>query len=312
MLRQRLIYGSLLAVIVLSVLLLDGYLSTLPGPIWRPLAAFDAGRWLCNGGLATVTILVFTWLAAWELGQFSRIAGNQPFVLEAQIFAAGLVIGPYVSFNLSALTGWADESWGLLWIAIAIGVIFYSQASQRRTANAMGNLASTLFIIVYAGMAGYLTRLRMEVGGFQGIVVLLFTVFTVKMTDMGAFFVGSALGRHKMIVWLSPRKTWEGFFGGIVVAVLFSLTAGSLLTSWGLLPQGRGLLSPPAGLLIFGVLMGLFATAGDLCASLLKRDVAIKDSGNAIPGMGGVLDVLDSPLLAAPAAWFFWTRLLML
>lgn len=62
-------------------------------------------------------------------------------------------------------------------------------------------------------------------------------------------------------------------------------------------------------LLLLGVLLGIFSVAGDLCASLLKRDAAVKDSGATFPGLGGVLDVLDSPLLAAPVAWLFWTRI---
>ena len=85
---------------------------------------------------------------------------------------------------------------------------------------------------------------------------------------------------------------------------------GAALCRAGIITLPDGLLAYPWGLVLFGLLMAIFSVAGDLTASLLKRDAAVKDSGQVIPGMGGVLDVLDSPLLAAPVAWFFWTRLL--
>jgi phosphatidate cytidylyltransferase len=311
LLRLRLIFGSLLTFIVLAALLIDGYLSTLPPSGWT-IGAFDAGRWLFNGTLCTVTVLIFSSLAAHELVRFFRAGGQRPFGLAAQFFVAGLVVGPYISFNLQAITNWADESWGLLWISAAAAFLFLAQAARYGTENAMGNLSATLFIIIYAGMAGFMPKLRMELRGWEGIAALLFSTFTVKMTDTGAFFVGSLLGRHKLIEWLSPKKTWEGFFGGLALTIAFSYGVGSYLYGNGLLNLGSGWLAYPWGLLIFGLLMGLISTAGDLCASLLKRDAALKDSGNVIPGMGGILDVLDSPLLAAPAAWFFWTRLVHL
>jgi phosphatidate cytidylyltransferase len=127
------------------------------------------------------------------------------------------------------------------------------------------------------------------------------------MTDTGAYFTGRWLGRHKLIPWLSPNKTWEGLAGGIVVALLCAVGVGYWLHAAQLAPR------PPAGPLIgwlalFGLLMAGLSVAGDLSASLLKRDAAVKDSGTALPGLGGILDVLDSPLLAAPVAWLFWTR----
>jgi phosphatidate cytidylyltransferase len=226
------------------------------------------------------------------------------------LFAAGLVIGPYLSFNLRHEADWYDESWGMLWVSIALGVAFLWQAVRRGTENATQNVASAVFIIVYTGgLAGYMTRLRMEIGGYEGVAILLFSMFLVKITDVGAFFVGRAFGRHKLIPWLSPQKTWEGFFGGLIVAVVCSVAVGSYLHYGDITRLTEGPLAYPWGMVWFGLLMALFSVAGDLVASLLKRDAAVKDSGKVLPGMGGVLDVLDSPLLAAPVAWFFWTRL---
>lgn len=313
MLRQRVLSGSLLTVGVIALLLADGWLASRPYPQW-PLAGIDLGPWLCNGALSTLLVLVLSALAAREVIGFVRMAGYRPNRVVVQLFAAGLVVGPYLSFNLRQEADWYDESWGMLWVAIALGLAFLLQAIRRGTQRATLNVASAIFIIVYTGgLAGYMTRLRMEVGvesgGFTGIAVLLFSNFLVKVNDVGAFFSGRLLGRHKLIPWLSPKKTWEGFFGGVAVTVVCSLTIGHWLHHAGVITFPEGPFAHPWGLLWFGLLMAFFSVAGDLVASLLKRDATVKDSGDSIPGMGGVLDVLDSPLLAAPMAWFFWTRL---
>lgn len=309
MLRQRLISGSLLALFLVGVVVLDGYLSSLIPPL-RPHVEFDVRYWLLNGALATTVLLGMTMLAVRELLAFARVSGLHPFGRLAYFFAAGLIIGPYISFNLELLSGWKDESWAIVWLAVALGLGFYLQAARHRAEHAMMNLAVTIFIIFYSGgLAGFFTRLRMEVGGWQGATLAVFSIFAVKITDIGAFFVGSAVGRTKLIEWLSPKKTWEGFFGGVGSAIVCSIALGLYLIHVGAItPSFRGL-PDMVGLALFGLTMGVTSVAGDLCASLLKRDAAVKDSGQVIPGMGGILDVIDSPLLAAPVAWFFWTRI---
>ncbi|MFQ5806498.1 MAG: phosphatidate cytidylyltransferase [Phycisphaerae bacterium] len=307
--RQRVISGSLLAAGIIVLLLLDGWLSARVR-LWWPVAGIDVGPWLCNGAISTLLVLILSALTAREVTRFVRMAGYRPNRMVVQLFAAGLVIGPYLSFNLRQEADWYDESWGMLWVSIALGVAFLLQALRRGTENAALNVASTIFIIVYTGgLAGYMTRLRMEVGGYQGSAILLFSMFLVKMTDVGAYFTGRLFGRHKLIPWLSPNKTWEGFVGGMLATIVCAVGVGSYLHHAGIATLANGPFAYPGGLICFGLLMAVFSVAGDLAASLLKRDAAVKDSGELIPGMGGVLDILDSPLLAAPVAWFFWTRL---
>ena len=310
-LRTRLLVGIPLAVLIVGALLLDGWLAARPPPK-LPIAGLgvDLGPWLTHGALCTAVVLVLTVAATDELVKLARARGHRPFGLTAQIFAAALVIGPYVSFNLSPLTGGYDESLGMLWLTVGLGFVFLLQALTRGAQNAMENLSSTLFIIFYAGgLAGFMTKLRMEIGGSAGVAMLLFSIFLVKMTDTGAYFTGRALGRHKMVEWLSPKKTWEGFAGGLVTTVVCALALGTWLHHAGLARIDERYISYPWALMLLGLLLGLFSVAGDLCASLLKRDAAVKDSGQALPGLGGVLDVMDSPLLAAPVAWFFWARM---
>ncbi len=311
LLQKRLFSGLLLSALLLALLLTDLFLSSLTPPQWVvPGTKINLAHWLYNGAISSLLVLGFTWMAARELVNFARNLGFRPLGKVAQVFSAGMVLAPFVAFNFKEGLLLGNESWGVLWMAMAVGFSFFMQAVRRGTENAMVNIACTQFIILYAGgFAGFLTKLRMEVGGPRGMLLMLLSVLIVKMTDTGAYFFGSWFGKHKMVPWLSPKKTWEGFVGGILTAVAVAWICAVLLERNGI-PVGPVQHLPfAARVLLLGVSLALFSVAGDLCASLLKRDAAVKDSGDSLPGLGGILDVLDSPLLAAPAAWFFWTRL---
>jgi phosphatidate cytidylyltransferase len=120
------------------------------------------------------------------------------------------------------------------------------------------------------------------------------------MCDTGAYFTGRAIGRHKLIVWLSPGKTWEGLIGGVItsslVGLLFAWLSQRFLSPGDHVPLHLGA--------IWGCIFGLVGQFGDLMKSLLKRGAGIKDSSSLLPGLGGVLDVLDSPLMVAPVAYW--------
>jgi len=308
-LLQRVTSGVVIGASLLGAMILDGWLAErfVSEP---PRGGFDVVAWLCNGAVSTFIILALALMCAREVTHFLRTTGYRPNRLVAQFFAAGLVVGPYLMFNLDPDTPWRYESWGMLWISLALFMALVLQAARRGAESAAVNVAAVLFVIVYVGgLAGYMTRLRMEIGGAAGVLVLFFSVFIVKANDMGAFFTGRAFGKHKLIPWLSPKKTWEGFAGGLLASVLMSVLIGPMLPEAVVEGLRASPLGYPWGFIWFGLLMGLLSVAGDLAASLLKRDAHMKDSGAVIPGMGGVLDILDSPLLAAPAAWFFWTRL---
>lgn len=297
-----------MAIGVVAVMWLDGFVA---GRIdSSALPPTNLTRWLCNGAICTALVLLLTLLATRELVHFAHCAGFRPLRFVVYVFGAGLVIGPYVSLNLSTTSTAYDESWGVFWMALALALAFLLQAVRRGTQQVLVNLATTMFILLYAGgFAGYMTKMRMEICGAAGAYLLLFSMFIVKITDVGAYFAGRALGRTKFIPWLSPNKTWEGVAGGLVVATAMAVAVGLAMKSAGVITDRFGFFATPMGLAVFGLVMAAFSIAGDLAESLLKRDAALKDSGNLIPGMGGILDVLDSPLLAAPAAWFIWTRL---
>jgi phosphatidate cytidylyltransferase len=180
-------------------------------------------------------------------------------------------------------------------------------ASAKQTQIAITRMAGTVLSMLYlGGLAWFLIAIRVKhsadrVHGFQGSTqAVVMILLVVKSTDIGAYFGGRAIGRHKLIPWLSPGKTWEGLACGLLTASLVGL--GCRLV-W---PAALSTLNAPKALL-FGLIIGAVGQAGDLLESLMKRDAEVKDSGDFIPGMGGILDVIDSPLLAAPAAYLLFS-----
>jgi phosphatidate cytidylyltransferase len=167
---------------------------------------------------------------------------------------------------------------------------------DRTVQGVLAAAGAVIFSMVYLGlMLGFLLALRRWHSAWWIIGVVL----TTKSSDIGAFFTGKAIGRHKLIVWLSPGKTWEGLCGGAVLATLVGLG----------LAAASGLLAPADHIPLWlgavcGTLFALVGQFGDLTMSLFKRGAGLKDSSSLVPGMGGVLDVLDSPLMVAPLAYW--------
>ncbi len=175
------------------------------------------------------------------------------------------------------------------------------RAWDRETEDAIHRMAGTVLATLYLGGLGwFLMAIRVKASvhfiGSTGVVLMILVV--VKFTDIGAFFGGRALGRHKLIPWLSPGKTWEGLICGVILAGL----VGALIC-----PHLYGLEIPPWKGFIISALIGAIGQAGDLLESMMKRDANVKDSGRLVPGFGGVLDIIDSPLLAAPFAYLLFS-----
>jgi phosphatidate cytidylyltransferase len=167
------------------------------------------------------------------------------------------------------------------------------------------DLALAVFGVAYVGLLlSFLVQLRFVDGGASGGVPLISMLVIVKLGDIGAYTVGRLVGRHKMAPRLSPGKTIEGLAGGLAFAC-----GGSCLLFYTVVPW---LVADAAavslgGVLVYGAVLGLAGVVGDLAESLLKRASGYKDSSAWMPGFGGVLDLLDSPLFAAPVAYVMWT-----
>ena len=213
--------------------------------------------------------VIFTALVAWR-----------------SLVEPGLVAAP--AFDGGAtLFSWF---WDIFWPATIV-LIFLRQFTRQNTFEALSGLATTLFGLAYiAGLFSYVFYIRTFKGG-DGAMLILFLILVTKMGDLGAFVTGNLLGRHTLMARISPRKTVEGFIGGVLVSA-----ATAALTS-SLAPRLGGSLW---GGFWLGLLLGLWGQLGDLAESLIKRDCQVKDSGRLLPGLGGVLDVLDSLLFTTP------------
>ena len=190
---------------------------------------------------------------------------------------------------------------------ITIG-IFIRQFPQKDNPHPLRTIGGTFFGVLYVGLLwNFLTKLLLfgRPPALDGIYwpgrwLLLYAVFAAKFTDIGAYLVGCAIGRHKLIPRISPGKSWEGVFGGVFVGTL----AGTLLV-WGLRDSFAPLGLTWIRAIPLGVVLSVCAVVGDLTESLFKRAANVKDSGGIVPGMGGVLDVLDSILFTAPGVYLF-------
>lgn len=184
-------------------------------------------------------------------------------------------------------------------LAIALVAAIIKHSRHHRVEGAMANAGGTLLAIVYLGvLPGFFLPICMTHSAWM----LLAIVCVVKCADIGAYTTGHAIGKHKLIPWLSPGKTIEGFIGGLVFSGIIGAACSWILTVRHLSGEITPSFSWYQGF-IAGILLGAVGQLGDLLESLLKRDAGVKDSGT-VPGFGGVLDILDSPLLAAPVAYW--------
>lgn len=267
MLKKRLIMGGVLILVAVALFTLEYYLNQ-PGLVV---------------GIALVLLIP---LASMEL---SHLLKHKSITACPGVMSVGAIAAAAAMFFF----GRADVVGGVLACVFVAAMIWHMR--HKTTQGVMGAAAATVLVAVYLGVFGsfYLLICR-EATCWTALGVVLVT----KMGDTGAFFTGSAIGKHKLIPWLSPGKTWEGLAGAVVFCVGFAL-----LFAW--IGQTTGAVNFPLGAAaIMGVVLAIVGHAGDLSVSAMKRDAAVKDSGASMPGFGGVLDVLDSPLLAGPAAYW--------
>lgn len=187
-------------------------------------------------------------------------------------------------------------------ILFVLGVTLRQFFSRSNTAGILA-ISTTLFGLMYVPwLLNFIQKINFF-PGVEGHYYLLFFVLITKFSDTGAYVVGSLIGRHKMIPRVSPGKTWEGFGGAILGSVL-----ASVVFVWFFQQHMRGMTWAHA--LILGLLLGVGAVVGDLIESLFKREAGLKDSGKLFPGIGGILDLLDSLLFNAPIMYLYLRHIL--
>jgi phosphatidate cytidylyltransferase len=248
-------------------------------------------------------------MAQLEFYRLLNLPGIPVFRWLGVLVGAGMVTATYFTMGLSPEQSVDALTWEHFVLCLGMLAVFFRQFPQRNNTQPLATIACTLLGILYVPyLFNYFTRLvyTWEYGPHDmrvsdtGRHLVFYLVLVVKSTDVGAFFVGSAIGKHKLFPRLSPRKTWEGFAGGLVCALIASII-------YVLVADGAfGVLKVSMlDAVILGVLLSLVGMAGDMFESLLKRASGSKDSGAAVPGMGGLLDVLDSLLFGAPVLYFY-------
>lgn len=243
--------------------------------------AFQGGVWFaCFVGVVLV-------VAAWEYWRIFKNGGFAPSLVGLMFFTAAAVAMRHL---------WKLDFFEL-WVAALLlyAILFHVIQQQRGNAQAASNLALTVFGAVYLGFLGsYAVSLRaLE----HGLLWTLLVFPVISLADTGAYFFGRLFGRHKMLTAVSPKKSWEGYFGGILVGGL---------GGWGLASLWH--IASPAVLPIHGILLGIaiaiLAPLGDFGESMIKRQFNIKDSSNLLPGHGGFFDRIDSSLWAAVLGYY--------
>lgn len=258
-------------------------------------------------------VLLLGVLAAEEVLQLLRARQLRPIGWSCHVgtFLVLLAAGIPIWWPFSQIPNPTDQAEWTLY-ALAFGVVLAIVGEiwrYEKPGHSMIHLGLTIFAIFYVGgLLSFMIRLRlaeqgMPDGNGYGMLALLSMIVVVKITDAGAYFVGSALGRTKIVPRLSPGKTAEGTLGGLAAACLGSYVMFQMVGPWLLgTPAAAGNL----GWLGFALLVSPAGMLGDLAESMFKRDMGTKDSSTWLIGLGGILDVLDSMLLGAPMAMLCW------
>ena len=241
-------------------------------------------------------------LALWEFYGALENRGIRTFRVLGTACGAGFLLVSWVI--LSGRTGAISQPL-FEWISMLVLLLglLTRQVFDRSQATPVVTISVTIFGMLYvAWLFNFVTHLiYFPPAGENGRFLACFLIVVTKMTDIGAYLVGSRFGRHKMMPILSPKKTWEGLAGGFVFAVV----AGSLLEA---LFPGRLAPIEPRWIIALGVVIAAASVVGDLAESVVKRDARVKDSGRLIPGIGGALDLIDSILFTAPIL-FLWLQI---
>lgn len=263
---------------------------------------------IVSGGL--VYLLVVTGIILLGLREFYRLIeekGAHP--LEGYGLAAGAAL-PVVAW-------FGNEYHATMLMTAVLLAVMVAQVGKAQISEALASISGTFFGVFYVGwLLSHAIVLRRfhdivaskwgagaaaDVPAGAGIFYMLFTLGVVVMCDAGAYFAGRAYGRRKLAPAISPGKTVEGALGGVGAGILTGLLFKGVFD--GFWPELSAALTWTASLL-FGFVLSLVGIIGDLVESLLKRDAATKDTGALLPGMGGVLDRIDSNLLAIPVMYY--------
>jgi len=307
-LGRRIAYGASAIFVLLIFFVLDALIAE-----WAVRLEGAIGDLLRRGSIVPLLCLALILFGTVELGRLLHAKDVHPYTTFAQLMIAALVLTPWIvsagwfSSVLRIATGLYCQVILLIMTMVGAGVLAVVRRNPEGTLRDMG---VTVLMIVYLGFLGsFGVSLRCAVGtsGWEGVWLLLTAILITKASDIGAFFVGSAFGRHKLHPTVSPAKSVEGMVGGLAASALAAVLFAIAGVSQGSGAVHEGIFAVVWRATVFGLALSAAGQVGDLVESCFKRDAGIKDSGKVIPCFGGILDLIDSPVLAMPVAWFLLT-----
>ena len=281
MLRYRLLFGILMTVFFTAVVIFDGWLD-------GSLTASVADDRAVQGTVFCVLIALLAIPAQLELSKLAAAKKLKIFIPVSIIASILFATSRY----WQQFTIIQPETYLIFLSAFVLLALLLYQYIYYGTSGVVANCGASYFSILYLGLlSSFCVSMRLEFGLWP----LLMFVFVVKSADIGAYAIGSLFGKHKFSPKISPSKSWEGMGGAVaaamIVAVGFAVICDIMV--WWLA-------------VIFGVCFAFIGQIGDLVESMMKRDAEQKDSANNVPGFGGILDIIDSTLVAAPFAYLFF------
>jgi phosphatidate cytidylyltransferase len=246
--------------------------------------------------------------SAWELAELFRVRSFEPSFPQTALLSCAVVASAWIPhlWLIAAPNGPVDQLGPpLIVFALAVLWLLASNAVRyREPGGRMETLGAELLIVCYVGVLLCLTaQLRWVAGAQAGYLVLGSLLVAAKCGDIGGYTLGRLFGRRQMAPRLSPAKTWAGAVG----ALMASAIGAWIWLHWA--PPHFDAAWPPCPALwslVYGLLIGIAGMVGDLCESLIKRDLGKKDAAALMPGFGGLLDLTDSVLYAGPIAYLLW------
>ncbi|MDD5432770.1 MAG: phosphatidate cytidylyltransferase [Candidatus Omnitrophica bacterium] len=239
--------------------------------------------------LTGVFVTIFIAFSLYEFFTMLEKKGLHPYKYVGILIGVIIPLSMVMRFELT-------KSWELLFAVVLLLFLFLMQFRRRKNQGAVVDISTTIFGILYVSwFFSFLIKIRYLPGGLGLLgAVLLIT----KSGDIGAYLVGSRFGKTPFVPRISPKKTVEGVVGGLIFSCLGALISRPFLNV------------NTEKLILLGLLFGVLGQLGDLSESLLKRDCGVKDSGKILPGMGGVLDEIDSLIFTAPVFYFYMNAIL--
>lgn len=254
-----------------------------------------------------LTILcVLAWTGLVEFYGLAEKTGLMSFKIWGIFCGLLLIVGTYLHFHgqlgIYGTPARVNDFETTVLILFVLGLCV-RQFLRHELARGIGAISTTLFGLMYVPwLLNFIQKINFF-PGVEGTWYVLYFILVTKCSDVGAYAVGSLIGRHKMIPRVSPGKTWEGFGGALVVSTAASLAFSHF--------AGAHLLGmKPVHAIVLGLVLSGAAVVGDLIESIFKREAGVKDSGGFFPGIGGILDLLDSLLFNAPLMYLYLRHVL--